>query len=152
MPSIEKMRKEYAFTSQRHRLGRASAAIPPALCGGERTQSRMEYLRALRDFSLAIPGSSHSRAATARRSFKRVAGGGLGMAIRQLDDRRVVVNFVLDGGPANHQHPVARRDPRRGRHTMRCPIWTRLCRCPGRLVHNTPDGLEPTLPTRCVPL
>ena len=33
--------------------------------------------------------------------FAIETGGGLGMAIREVDDGRVIVNFILDGGPAS---------------------------------------------------
>ena len=61
------------------------------------------YLNALRDFTWSIPDGHVGWAIQGYLSdeFHQQTDGGLGMAIRELDDGRVIVNYILPGGPAD---------------------------------------------------
>ncbi|MEZ4646797.1 MAG: hypothetical protein R3E31_29410 [Chloroflexota bacterium] len=52
------------------------------------------YLRALRDFSWSIP-DGHVAGPFLQDEFSHNAVGGIGMAVRELDDGRVIANFIL---------------------------------------------------------
>lgn len=97
---IEKMRKEYAFTEYKHIDWDAkSAEFRPRFVEAEEKQDTKAYLIALRDFTWSIP-DGHVKGPTVADDFRFATEGGVGMAVRELDDGRVIVNYVLDGSPA----------------------------------------------------
>ncbi len=97
---IEMYRNKYAYTELkeidwdakkeefRSRFEAAEADDDPAA-----------YQLALRDFIWSIP-DGHLSAPTDDVQFAIETGGGLGMAIREVDDGRVIASFILEGGPA----------------------------------------------------
>ena len=97
---IEMYRTKYAYTEFkgidwdakkdefRPRFEAAEAGADPAA-----------YQLALRDFVWSIP-DGHLSAPSDDFQFAVETGGGVGMAVRELDDGRVVANFILEGGPA----------------------------------------------------
>ena len=98
---IEKMRKEYAFTELKGIDWDAlSEEFRPRFETAENEQDAREYLRALHDFSFAIP-DGHISGPRLAEEFQRQASGGVGLAIRDLDDGRTMVNFVLADGPGD---------------------------------------------------
>lgn len=97
---IEKMRKEYAFTEYKHIDWDAkSAEFRPRFVEAEAKKDIKAYLIALRDFTWSIP-DGHVKGPTVADDFRFATEGGVGMAVRELDDGRVIVNYVLDGSPA----------------------------------------------------
>ena len=101
---IKQMSQEYAFTDYKHIDWNAlHAKYLPEFQKAQADQDVHEYLLAVRDFSWSIPdghvGSSAIQGLSA--DFQNETGGGLGMAIRELDDGRVIVNYILPSGPAD---------------------------------------------------
>jgi len=102
---IEKMRKEYAFTELKGiDWDGLSQEFRPRFEAAEKEQDAREYLRALHDFAFAIP-DGHISGPRLAEEFQRQASGGVGLAIRDVDDGvddgRTIVNFVGADGPAD---------------------------------------------------
>ena len=97
---IEKMRKEYAFTEYKQIDWDAkSAEFRPRFVEAEENKDVKAYLTALRDFAWSIP-DGHVSGPNLGEDFSFATGGGLGIAVREVDDGRVIVNFLLEGSPA----------------------------------------------------
>lgn len=97
---IEMFRKNYAYTELKNIDWDAKKAeFMPRMEEAEQNNDSAAYQRVLRDFIWSIP-DGHLSAPVDNAEFTEAISGGLGMAIRELDDKRVIVNFVLDGGPA----------------------------------------------------
>ena len=98
---VEMFRKKYAYTELKHIDWDAKKAeFRSRFEEAEANDDSAAYQLALRDFIWSIP-DGHLSAPTDAVQFFEETGGGLGMAIRELDDGRVVANFILDGGPAD---------------------------------------------------
>jgi C-terminal processing protease CtpA/Prc len=98
---IDLFRREYAFTDYKHIDWDAmSAEFRPRFEEAERNRDSNAYQRALRDFLWEIP-DGHVGASVIYSLDQETAAGGLGMAIRELDDGRIIVNYLVDGGPAD---------------------------------------------------
>ena len=99
---VEKFRLEYAFTEYKNLNWDAiHAELRPRFEEAEANNDLLEYFLALRDFTWEIPdGHVGIPFGPLAEMFQLETEGGLGMAIRQLDDGRVIVNFLLEGGPA----------------------------------------------------
>jgi len=101
---VKQMREEYAFTDYKHVDWDALIAeFRPRFQKADQNHDDNEYLLALRDFSWSIPDGHIGWGATQYLAdqFQQETAGGLGMAIRELDDGRVIVNYILPGGPAD---------------------------------------------------
>lgn len=97
---IELFRKTYAFTEEKKIDWDArKAEFRPLFEAAEASGDVEAYVRAVRDFYWSIP-DGHLGAPTDNQEFFEATAGGLGMAIRELDDGRVIANFILEGGPA----------------------------------------------------
>lgn len=97
---IEKMRKEYAFTEYKQIDWDAkSAEFRPRFVAAEEAQDEKAYRVALRDFTWSIP-DGHIKGPTIADDFRAAVEGGLGIAVRELDDGRVLVNYLSDDSPA----------------------------------------------------
>lgn len=97
---IELFRKTYAFTEEKKIDWDArKAEFRPLFEAAEASGDVEAYVRAVRDFYWSIP-DGHLGAPTDDQEFFEATAGGLGMAIRELDDGRVIANFILEGGPA----------------------------------------------------
>lgn len=97
---IEKMRKEYAFTEYKQIDWDAkSAEFRPRFVAAEEAQDEKAYRVALRDFTWSIP-DGHVKGPTIADDFRSATEGGVGMAVRELDDGRVLVNYLLADSPA----------------------------------------------------
>jgi len=100
---IEKFRTEYAFTEFKNLDWDAlSAQFRPHVAEAEASDDPDAFARSLLDFTWQIPDGhvSMSFTQTTFDQFVFETDGGLGLAIRQVDDGRVVVNFLLENGPA----------------------------------------------------
>ena len=77
--------------------------LQPRVAEAEKNEEALAFYQALHDFALAIPdghtglGDSGNLGNT---DFAQKTDGGYGFAIRELDDGRVIVIYVLAGGPA----------------------------------------------------
>jgi C-terminal processing protease CtpA/Prc len=102
---IEKFRTEYAFTEYKDLDWNAiSNEFRPRFEEAEANNDSTAYAFALRDFTWAIP-DGHVGLGIANpaldEAFFTETSGGLGMSLVELDDERVLVNYILPGGPAD---------------------------------------------------
>lgn len=98
----EKFKNEYAFTELKGIDWDALAAeFRPRFEEAEKNKDSHAYALALRDYLWSIP-DTHVGFGTdlLDEDFSRDTAGGIGFAIRDTDDGKVVTNFVLEGGPA----------------------------------------------------
>jgi len=79
-----------------------NAQLRPRVADAESKHDPNEFYLALRDFSWAfkdghvgLDGGDY-----ASQDFSKAVSGGYGFALRQLDDGKVIVIYVMDGGPA----------------------------------------------------
>jgi C-terminal processing protease CtpA/Prc len=97
---IEKLRREYAFTAYKGiRWDVLAAEYRPFIATAEASNNRNAYLRALRDFSFAIP-DGHVQGPVLNAETRQATEGGLGFALAELDDRRIIVSYLAPAGPA----------------------------------------------------
>lgn len=97
---IEKMRTEYAFTEYKNIDWDAKIEeFRPRFVEAEETDDAMAYRKALSDFAWSIP-DGHISGPFIVEDFQFETSGGLGIAVRELDDGRTIVNYVLEDSPA----------------------------------------------------
>ena len=99
---LNKFRTEYAFTEYKGIDWDAKATeFRPRFEQAEQAGDSAAYVLALRDFLWSIP-DTHVGLDTPLldEAFSQETAGGLGLALRQLDDGRVLVTFLTPGGPA----------------------------------------------------
>jgi C-terminal processing protease CtpA/Prc len=100
---LAKFRTEYAFTDYKGiDWDQREATFRPRFIEADAMSDGEAYALALRDFLWAIP-DAHVGMDTNLLDpiFAEETAGGVGIAIRQLDDGRVLVSFVTPGGPAD---------------------------------------------------
>ena len=100
---LDKFRLEYAFTEYKGIDWDAKGEeFRPLFEEAEAAEDSAAYELALRDFAWSIPDAhvGVSFGPTMYRAFREAIAGGIGIAIRDLDDGRVVVNFLLEDSPA----------------------------------------------------
>lgn len=100
---IEKFRREYAFTAYKNiNWDALSAEFRPLIERAESDGNADLFALTLTQFSWRIPDGHVSASLTAPtyNAFIRATARGLGFAIREIDDGRVVVNFVVSGSEA----------------------------------------------------
>ena len=98
----EKFKNEYAFTDLKKIDWDAKAAeFRPRFEAAEKNKDTHAYALALRDYLWSIPdthvGFDQSLLID---DLQADVAGGLGFAMRQIDDGSIVANYILDGGPA----------------------------------------------------
>ncbi len=101
---LEKMSTEYAFTEYKS-LDWAALAdqFRPRFEEADRSNDANSYLLALRDFLWSIPdGHVGMDISPLMGLFQFEVNGGLGLALHELDDGRVIVHYLLEGGPAEN--------------------------------------------------
>ncbi len=97
---VDQLSNEYAFTEYKGIDWEALRdAFQPRFEDADANNDELAYLRALRDFSWQIP-DGHISGPFISEDFRSAAIGGIGIAIRELEDGRVLVNFLLADGPA----------------------------------------------------
>ncbi|MGJ3240126.1 MAG: S41 family peptidase [Anaerolineae bacterium] len=100
---LEKFRNEYAFTEYKNIDWDAlEAEYRPRFEEAEEAGDVLAYARAITDFTWEIPDGHVSSNALNYivEDFFTATDGGIGIAIRELSDGRVIVNYVLEGSPA----------------------------------------------------
>lgn len=102
---FDQLKKEYAFNGI---IGKAPdwdavyAEIYPRIEQAETDKDAYAYFLALRDFSLAFQDGhvSLDGGDLSGQYNSQYITGGLGFAVRELDNGKVIVVYVLEGGPA----------------------------------------------------
>ncbi len=99
------VRKDYAFngiTGKEPNWDSLMASLEPRVKDAEQKKDANAYYLALRDFTRAFKDGhvGLDGGAMGNQDFTNATSGGYGFALRQLDDGRVIVIYVLDGGPA----------------------------------------------------
>jgi C-terminal processing protease CtpA/Prc len=97
---VDKMRVEYAFTEhKRIDWDALEAEFRPRFTEAEANGDNYAYRLALRDFLYSIP-DGHIGGVFVYEEITEKYADGLGLAVRELDDGRIVVTYLLPGGPA----------------------------------------------------
>lgn len=97
---LDKMRREYAFTEYKGiDWGAMDAEFRPRFEQAEADNDSLEYQRALHDFLWSIP-DGHVSGPIIPQDIQAEFGGGTGLALRQLDDDRVLAVYVGEESPA----------------------------------------------------
>ncbi len=101
---LEKFRNEYSFTEYKNLdWDDLEAEYRPLFEEAEEEEDIELYARALTEFTWEIP-DGHVYASSINiivQDFFDATDGGIGIAIRELSDGRVIVNFVLEDSPAD---------------------------------------------------
>jgi C-terminal processing protease CtpA/Prc len=76
--------------------------IAPRVAEAEQDNDALAFYQALHEFALSIPDGHTGLGGgeLGNQDFIEKTGGGFGFAIRELDDGKVIVVYVLPGGPA----------------------------------------------------
>lgn len=100
---VAKLRQEYAFTELKGiDWDNLEAQYGPRFKQAEDDQDPQGYFLALRDFLWSIPdGHISMDISPIADLFREEISGGLGLALRRLDDGRIMVAYVLPEGPAD---------------------------------------------------
>lgn len=97
----EQMRLEYAYSDLKNVDWEALRdEFLPRFEAAAADGDQRAYERAMMEWAWAIDDAHHGGTAFDNQAFQEATAGGLGIAIRQLDDGRVIVSFNLDGAPA----------------------------------------------------
>ncbi len=97
---IDLFRREYAFTELKGIDWDAKIAeFRPRFEEAEANNDSLAYRRALRDFIWSIP-DGHLSGPFIREDFVEATRAGVGLAIRDVEDGRTIVNFVTPDSPA----------------------------------------------------
>ena len=98
---VKQLSKEYAFTELKGLdWEKIHADLRPKFEEAEAKKDAQLYREALRDLALSIP-DGHISGPFLREEFLEQTSGGLGIAIRELDDGRILVNYLTPGSPAD---------------------------------------------------
>ncbi len=100
---LEKMRTEYAFTEYKGLDWEAlGSTFQPRFEAAESSGDAAAYVLALRDFLWSIPdGHIGMDFSLLSDQFAVETAGGLGLGLAELDDGRILVNYLLEDGPAD---------------------------------------------------
>lgn len=97
---IELFRNEYAFTDYKGLDWDAlSEEFRPRVERAELANDANAFREVIRDFAWSIP-DGHVSAPITNAEFQEAVEGGIGMSIRELDDGRVIVHYLLPDAPA----------------------------------------------------
>jgi C-terminal processing protease CtpA/Prc len=100
---IDKFTKQYAWTELKKIDWSAKATeFRPRFEAAEKSNDPHAYALALRDFLWSIPDSHVGfDESLLQNDFQTDVAGGLGFAMRQTDDGKIIANFILKDGPAD---------------------------------------------------
>lgn len=97
---VDKLSKEYAFTELKGLdWEQIREDLLPQFEAADEAEDPQLYRRGLRDLALAIP-DGHVSGPQLLDDFLADTSGGLGIALRELDDGRTVVSFLTPGSAA----------------------------------------------------
>ena len=99
---VDLFKREYAFTEYRNLDWDAlREEYSPRFVTADSQSDPVKYALALRDFLWEIPdGHVGMDLSLINDLFLEETAGGFGLAMRQVDDGRVIINFLLEGSPA----------------------------------------------------
>ncbi|HSD85649.1 MAG TPA: S41 family peptidase, partial [Anaerolineae bacterium] len=99
---LEKFTNEYAFTELKKIDWAAKGKeFRPRFEEAEKNNDKHAYALALRDFLWSIPDTHIGfDASLLQNDFATETAGGLGFAMRETDDGKIIANFIKSGGPA----------------------------------------------------
>lgn len=100
---VDKFRREYAFTEHKGIDWDAlEAEFLPRFAHAEERRDAIAYLLALRDFTWRIPDDhiDSNLVQALATMYLRETDGGIGLALRELDDGQIVVWHAIEGSPA----------------------------------------------------
>jgi C-terminal processing protease CtpA/Prc len=100
---LDKFRKEYAWTDLKHIDWDAEAAkYRPEFEAAEKNHDAHAYALAMRDFFWSIPDTHVGfDQSLIQKDFQNAVAGGLGFAIRETDDGKIIANYIVKDGPAD---------------------------------------------------
>jgi C-terminal processing protease CtpA/Prc len=100
---LDKFKKEYAFTELKNIDWDAIAKkFRPRFEEAEKNNDAHAYALALRDFIWSIPDTHVGfDSSLLSDDFLTDTAGGLGFAMRETDDGKIIANFILPDGPAD---------------------------------------------------
>jgi C-terminal processing protease CtpA/Prc len=100
---LEKFTNEYAFTELKKIDWAAKGKeFRPRFEEAEKNSDPHAYALALRDFLWSIPDTHIGfDQSLLNNDFATETEGGLGFAMRETDDGKIIANFILTGGPAD---------------------------------------------------
>jgi C-terminal processing protease CtpA/Prc len=97
---IELLRREYAFTEYKAIDWESILEVyRPRIEAAQQENDLESFREALAEIALSIP-DGHVSGPVDFDIFRTEVSGGLGLALRELDDGRVVVSYLVAGGPA----------------------------------------------------
>lgn len=100
---VDKFRREYAFTEYKGIDWDAlEAEFLPRFAHAEERRDAIAYLMALRDFTWRIPDDhiDSNLVQALATVYLRETDGGIGLALRELDDGQIIAWHVIEGSPA----------------------------------------------------
>jgi C-terminal processing protease CtpA/Prc len=99
---LDKFSKEYAFTEYKNIDWAAKGKeFRPRFEEAEKNNDPHAYALALRDFLWSIPDTHVGFDETLlQEDFQTQVAGGLGFAMRETDDGRIIASYITSGGPA----------------------------------------------------
>lgn len=102
---VERLRKEYAFNGipgKEPNWDQLLADLGPRVADAQRTNDPRAFYLALQDFVLAFPDGhvGLNGGDIEGEIFQERIAGGYGFAVREMDDGRFIVTFVLPDSPA----------------------------------------------------
>ena len=103
---FEKVSQEYAFNGiagKQPDWQQLKDSLLPRVKNAQKARDPKEYYLALQDFANAF-NDGHvglGGGEIGQQIYSEMTAGGFGFSIRELDDQRVIVTFVLPGGPAD---------------------------------------------------
>jgi C-terminal processing protease CtpA/Prc len=99
---LDKFSKEYAFTELKNIDWAAKGQeFRPRFEEAEKKNDPHAYALALRDFLWSIPDTHIGfDVSVLQDDFATAVSGGLGFAMRETDDGKIIANYITSGGPA----------------------------------------------------
>jgi C-terminal processing protease CtpA/Prc len=100
---VDKYTRQYAWTDLKKIDWAAKAKeFRPRFEQAQVNNDKHAYALALRDFLWSIPDSHIGfDSSMLQNDFQTANAGGLGFAIRETDDGKIIASFILQGGPAD---------------------------------------------------
>ncbi len=127
---LEKFTNEYAFTELKGIDWAAKGKeFRPRFEEAEKNNDPHAYALALRDFLWSIPDTHVGfDQSLLQNDFVNETAGGLGFAMRETDDGKIIANFILSGGPADQAGMKWGAEIFRWMESRRLKLWSPLYR------------------------